>query len=50
MLVLVEIVVSEDGYCEIPGAAEGMKEDKASWANFLRWLRGGGLEISDLGC
>ena len=24
------------------GAAEGMKEDKASWASFFQWLRGRG--------
>lgn len=26
------------------GAAEGMKEDKASWVSFFQWLRGRGLE------
>ena len=26
------------------GAAEGMKEDKASWINFFQWLRGRGLD------
>ena len=25
------------------GAAEGMKEDKASWKNFFQWLKGRGL-------
>lgn len=40
----VAIAVNEDGYREILGAAEGMKEDKASWVNFFQWLRGRGLE------
>ena len=26
------------------GAAEGMKEDKASWVNFFQWLKGRGLD------
>lgn len=30
--VLVAIAVNEDGYREALGAAEGLKEDKASWA------------------
>ena len=42
--VLVAIAVNEDGYREILGAAEGMKEDKASWVNFFQWLRGRGLD------
>ena len=41
--VLVAIAVNKDGYREVLGAAEGMKEDKASWVNFLQWLRGRGL-------
>ena len=41
--VLVAIAVNEDGYREILGAAEGMKEDKASWTEFFKWLRGRGL-------
>lgn len=36
--VLVAIAVNEDGYREILGAAEGMKEDKVSWVNFFQWL------------
>lgn len=32
---LVAIAVNEDGYREVLGAAEGMKEDKALWANFF---------------
>ena len=42
--VLVAIAVNEDGYREVLGAAEGMKEDKASWKNFFQWLRERGLE------
>ena len=55
--ILVAIAVNEDGYREVLGAAEGMKEDKASWINFFQWLRGRGLdgvkpslEISALVC
>ena len=29
---------------EVLGAAEGMKEDKASWVSFFQWLRGRGLD------
>ena len=42
--VLVAIAVNEDGYREAFGAAEGMKEDKASWVSFFQWLRGRGLD------
>ncbi len=42
--VLVVIAVNEDGYREVLGAMEGMKENKASWINFFQWLRGRGLE------
>ena len=35
---LVAIAVNEDGFRDILGAAEGMKEDKASWASFFQWL------------
>lgn len=42
--ILVAIAVNEDGYREVIGAAEGMKEDTASWLNFLRWLKNRGLE------
>lgn len=42
--ILVAIAVNEDGYREVLGAAEGMKEDKASWLEFFQWLRGRGLE------
>lgn len=40
----VAIAVNEDGYREGLGVAEGMKEDKASWVSFFRWLCGRGLE------
>ena len=42
--VLVAIGVNKDGFREILGASEGMKEDKASWVSFFQWLRGRGLE------
>ncbi|WP_128426318.1 IS256 family transposase [Gudongella oleilytica] len=41
--VLVAIAVNEDGYREVIGAAEGMKEDKESWTQFLKWLKSRGL-------
>ena len=42
--ILAAIAVNEDGYREVLGAAEGMKEDKASWVSFFQWLRGRGLD------
>lgn len=42
--VLTKIAVNEDGYREVLSAAEGMKEDKASWVSFFQWLCGRGLE------
>lgn len=42
--ILVAIAVNEDGYRKVLGAAEGMKEDKASWIGFFQWLRGRGLD------
>ena len=44
MAILVAIAVNEDGYREVLGAAEGMKEDKSSWASFFQWLKGRGLD------
>ena len=41
--ILVAIGVDEDGYREIIGAAEGMKEDAESWKNFMIWLKERGL-------
>ena len=48
MAILVAITVNEDGYREVLGAAEGMKEDKASWVNFFQWLRGRSLDGAKL--
>jgi putative transposase len=42
--VLVAIGVSSDGFREILGLAEGAKEDKESWKQFLRYLKGRGLK------
>ena len=42
--VLVTMAVNEDGYREVIGAAEGMKEDKASWLAFLKSLKERGLD------
>ena len=42
--ILVAIAVNGDGYREVLGAAEGMKEDKASWVSFFQWLRIRGLD------
>ena len=44
VVVLVAIAVNEDGYREVLGAAEGMKEDKADWVNSFQWLYGCGLD------
>ena len=33
--ILVAIAVNQDGFREVIGAAEGMKEDKTSWVNFF---------------
>ena len=41
--VLVGVGVNEEGYREVLGVAEGIKEDKASWRNFLRYLKERGL-------
>ncbi len=42
--ILVAIGVDSDGYREVIGAAEGMKEDKESWRSFLVWLKSRGLD------
>lgn len=42
--ILVAIAVNKDGYREVLGAEEGMKEDNASWVGFFQSLRGRGLE------
>lgn len=41
--ILIAIGVNEDGYREVIGAMEGMKEDKASWTDFFKWLKSRGL-------
>ena len=46
--VLVAIGVNTEGYREILGVAEGAKEDKASWAGFLRHLKQRGLKGVEL--
>jgi len=43
LAVLVAVGVRSDGHREILGVAEGAKEDKESWRNFLRYLKGRGL-------
>ena len=47
--VLVAIAVNKDGYQEILGAAEGMKEDQVSWASFFQWLQGRGAGRCETG-
>ena len=42
--IFVEIGVNDDGYRKVMGAAEGMKEGKASWVNFFQWLKSRGLD------
>jgi len=42
--ILVAIGVSQEGYREVLGVAEGAKEDKESWTNFLRYLKDRGLK------
>lgn len=44
MAILVAIAVNRDGFREVVGAAEGMKEDKESWREFLLSLRQRGLK------
>ena len=46
--VLVAIGVNNDGYRDILGIAEGAKEDKESWRNFLRYLKERGLRGTKL--
>lgn len=41
--VLVALAVNEEGYREVIGAAEGMKEDGESWKTFLTGLKERGL-------
>lgn len=46
--VLIAMAVNADGYREVIGAAEGMKEDTASWLEFLRRLKQRGLTGTQL--
>jgi putative transposase len=46
--VLVAIGVSESGFREIIGVAEGAKEDKEGWSNFLKYLKSRGLRKAEL--
>lgn len=41
--ILIAVGVSSDGYREIIGAAEGLKEDLESWKSFFVWLKERGL-------
>ena len=42
------VQLNEDGFREVLGAAEGMKEDKTSWVSFFQGLRGCGLDGAKL--
>lgn len=44
MSVLVAFGVNQDGYREMLGVAEGLKEDKEGWLSFLRHLKARGLQ------
>ena len=46
--VLVAIGVDDEGYREILGVCEGLKEDAESWRNFLRHLKNRGLSGVEL--
>lgn len=46
--ILIAMAVNEDGYREVIGASEGMKEDKSSWYEFLKILKQRGLEGTQL--
>ncbi len=46
--ILIALAVDQDGYREIIGAAEGGREDKASWLAFLRSLKERGLTGTQL--
>jgi len=41
---LVAIAVNKDGYREVLGADDGMKEDKVTWVEFFKWLKSRGLD------
>lgn len=46
--ILIAMAVNEDGYREVIGASEGMKEDKESWQEFLKNLKERGLSGTQL--
>src|SRR5262249_26778402 len=46
--ILIALGVNTDGYREVIGASEGMKEDKESWHTFLTSLKGRGLPSPQL--
>jgi transposase-like protein len=46
--VLVCIGVNQEGYREILGVAEGAREDRESWRNFLRYMKQRGLKGVEL--
>lgn len=46
--ILIAMAVNEDGYREVIGASEGMKEDKASWQEFMKSLKERGLSGTQL--
>jgi len=41
--ILVAIAINENGYREVLGTTEGMKENTASWISFFQWFRSCGL-------
>jgi len=46
--ILVAMAVNQDGNREVIGSAEGMKEDRDSWLNFLKSLKERGLDGTQL--
>jgi len=50
ILVLVVVGVNEEGFREILGVAEGSRENKDAWSNFLRYLKERGLKGVRLAC
>ncbi|MCB1044826.1 MAG: IS256 family transposase [Acidobacteria bacterium] len=46
--VLIAIGVDEEGYRQVLGVAEGMKEDKEGWLGFMRYLKQRGLRGVEL--
>ena len=46
--ILIAMAVNEYGYREVIGASEGMKEDKASWLEFMKSLKERGLSGTQL--